>query len=298
MSHRGWKVPFQKYLWCSGDWVMVRRNAIDADWEVVMVWYLCLPVDESYIVLFPLYPVVVIPMYTHKAKRDFPQHKRLHPKLLVCNKKCPQLLKYLSSFTKNKKLVVRTLITKATLTVAQGTYWVLVDDGTSWRNPVQATEMWRVTLKVTSRPIRWHTTHFQTHARTQLELLLGGISGHKLAVNHTLSFLTTKHANTFSHTVSHHFGSTSPSNEWLLCFTDKLTHFWRRWGNSGCFKMCTTCHAGRPESTPCCFFKKHFRLNLVYHVLETNFSIKSKLIPARAVHSYAERVKPTAVKSF
>lgn len=29
-SHRttlGWKVPFQKYLWCSGDWVMVRRNA-------------------------------------------------------------------------------------------------------------------------------------------------------------------------------------------------------------------------------------------------------------------------------
>lgn len=49
-----------------------------------------------------------------------------------------------------------------------------------------------------------------------------------------------KHANTFSHTVSHHFGSPSSGNEWILCFTDKLTHLWRRWGNSGCFKLCTT----------------------------------------------------------
>lgn len=43
-------------------------------------------------------------------------------------------------------------------------------------------------------------------------------------MNHTPASLTTKHARTFSHAVSHRSSLTSSGNEWRLCFTDQLTH--------------------------------------------------------------------------
>lgn len=133
---------------------------------------------------------------------------------------------------------------------------MLVGDGTCWRNPVQATEMWRVTLKVKWQADRSDGT---TNAHIQRHVCIHnsswGISGHKLTVNHTLTYLTTKHANTFSHSVSHHFGSTSSGNEWWLCFTDELTHLWRRWGNFGCFKLCTTSCRKTWVNTVLFFFK-------------------------------------------
>lgn len=50
-------------------------------------------------------------------------------------------------------------------------------DGTCWRNPVQATEMWRVTLKVKGQA-DWSDAqkhaHSQPHDHEQLELLLRG----------------------------------------------------------------------------------------------------------------------------
>lgn len=119
--------------------------------------------------------------------------------------------------------------------------------------------------EVTSRPIRWHrNTHIHRHMH--IELLLGGISGHKLTVNHTLTFLTMKHTHTFSHAVSHHFGLTSSGNEWRLCFKDELTHM-EKMGGILLVSNCVQHHAGSPESTRYCFFKKHFRGNLVHHVL-------------------------------
>lgn len=140
----------------------------------------------------------------------------------------------------------------ATLTVV-GTYWVLVGDGTCWRNPVHAAEMCRVTLKEeqTNQTAQNHTHSF-TQACTQLQLLLRGILRHKLWMNHTLTLFPKKHAKTFSLAVSHHFGS---GKEWRLCFTDKLTHLWRRWGNLLVSK-CVQHHTGRPESTPYSFFSE------------------------------------------
>lgn len=96
-------------------------------------------------------------------------------------------------------------------------------------------------------------------------------------MNHTLSVLTTKHAHAFSRTVSRRFGSRSSGNEWRLCFTDRLTHLWRRWGNSGCFKLCTkSCRKTWVNTVV--YFKNALQRSLVYQVLEINCFIKSIFI--------------------
>lgn len=51
---------------------------------------------------------------------------------------------------------------------------MLVGHGTCWRDPVQAAEMWRVTLKVTNKPIRlhrlWKLTHIQPKKKKKKKL--------------------------------------------------------------------------------------------------------------------------------
>lgn len=217
--------PFKKQLRCSGDCVML--SGLTGPWSVIYC-------DSQLQIIL--------------SKRNFAQHKWL--KRLVClkaegsweHKTCfflkPSTLWIIS---RNRQKTRHQRSRRITTTTSE-TYWVLVGDGTCWRNPVQAAEMWRVTLEVKwqaewSDSAETHTLH--RHMRIQL--LKGGISGHKLAVNHTLMFLTRRHAITFSHAASHHSGLTASRKEWRLCFTDWLTHLVKMGGrDSACFKLCTT----------------------------------------------------------
>lgn len=161
--------------------------------------------------------------------------------------------------------------------------------GTPYR-PLRCEEwLWKWSDKQTDQ-----MAHKHTYLHT-LNSLLGGISGHKLTVNHTLTFLTRKHANTFSHTVSHHFGP-GLVRQWVE------TLFYRQTDSSlekmGEFWLFQTVYNIMQEdlSQHCVVFSKSTSgATWFNHVLETNCSIKSKLIPAGTVHSRAGRVKPTVV---
>lgn len=190
-SHRttlGWKVPFQKYLWCSGDWVMVRRNARLAvrhrRWLRACHAMLFMPPLSISLISSSFSSHCGSPSHVrHKslAKGDFPRHKRLgkHAKFeasCVQKKKALNALNYDDNYLasqRNKRLAVKSPITTATLTAVQilgnilsaGGWWHLLEEPRTGHWDVKSDSE----SEVTSRLIRWHmNTHTCTYTAQAL----------------------------------------------------------------------------------------------------------------------------------
>lgn len=139
------------------------------------------------------------------------------------------------------------------------TYWVLVGDGTCWRNPVQATKMWRrVTLKEKRQQMACKHARLKDTCTNTAQALIGGgfQSIHSQWITHWSSQIWNRqmHSHTLSHTTqawSHQEMSEDfvLQTNWLITGEDRgilvasnyLLH-----------------HAGRPDSTLHCYFFPSF----------------------------------------
>lgn len=155
------------------------------------------------------------------------------------------------------------LITKATLT---GTYWVLVGDGTRWRDAVQATEMWRVTLKV-----KWQAGRSDGTLNRHAHIHTLNSSSHKgefRALTHRESHVDLRDYKAHKYVLAHSL----TGSESGLCFKDetdsslgKTGEFWRV-----LTLLCSTLCRKTWVNTMV------LRREVVYHVLETNHFIGVK----------------------